>query len=559
MAELVSRGSVEITILDLTDNKRILSFIGLNLPRYVIYNPDTNSYNPDYRNRKPILSPYLQVDGSTENLISQAESVTWYLQNESMGQLVEISNSNPDYTIDQTNYELTINSNVMALHTFMTYHCEIEYKVGNEEFVTLAEIELVKIVNGTSGNNPVVVVLDNDADRIHTDAEGNGGNFTSLHSTLAIYDGTIDVTANWSIQANVTDGVVGVLTGSTYKVNDLLVDGGKVTFIAIRGDQRLERIYSIDKVKSGRDGEINRIFTKFSIVKKDQNDVYNPPNLMLRAQKKTGVSDWSDMRVAFRVYSTLGDTDYKLYYQSSSTEEFYNYHVEPHISDIRVEIYDSTAYTTLLDTEHIPVVVDGKDNIFGVIETPTGIVSRNGETILDAVMRIYVGNTAVAGESYRWYKMDPEASGDSNSGEGWKPLTISDSQGTTGFSSDTLTVPPQAINSSETFMCITSYRERRISSTITFSDINDPYIVSILGSGIFKNSEGINTYTVKVYQNGVEVDTDPTTPKYRYTWNMYDQADVINPNFNKTGRSITVSAEEIRNRAVLTCTVENIK
>ncbi len=559
MADVVSRGSVEMTIIDLTDNKRLLSYIGTSVPRYVIYNPDNSSYNPDYNVNQPVLTPYLQVDGSTTNVISQASKVTWYYQNNSMGEWTEIESDNPDYEIVPVTYELNIKKNVLALNTFMTYYCQIEYEVGRETFHSLTDIELVKIINGTSGNDPIIAELDNDQDYIHTDADGNGGYYEYAKSSMSIFDGSIDVTNNWKISVNESSGVQGHFNESTgiYQVTGLTSDSGQVTFIGTRGDRRVELTYSIIKIKSGRSGEVNRIYTEYGIIRKDQDDVYIPRNLTIKNQKKVGNEPWKDEARAFRILTSTGDTNFDLFYESESLETSYNLHIPPNISNIEIRTYTDTRFIELLDIEHIPIVIDGKDNIIALIETPNGIVSRNGETILEATMRLYLGDQSVTANSYQWYKRDRSASGDNNSVQGWKPLNINEPEGTSGFASESLTVPPIAIEGSDTFMCIANYNSRQFRSTITLSDINDPYIVNILGSGIFKNNEGINTYTTKVYRNGIEMDTDPLNIIYTYVWNLYDQEGKLRPDFHKTGKTITVDASEIHNISTLICTVND--
>ena len=60
MAEVVSRGIAEITIIDLTDNRRMMAYIQANNVRQVIYNPDDNTFTPNYSQSPIILSPQLR-------------------------------------------------------------------------------------------------------------------------------------------------------------------------------------------------------------------------------------------------------------------------------------------------------------------------------------------------------------------------------------------------------------------------------------------------------------------------------------------------------------------
>lgn len=559
MADIISRGSVEMTILDLTDTQRVLSFISSNVSRYVVYNPDTNNYNPNYNTTKPILTPYLQADNSTTNLIGQATSVKWSYQNNSMGQLNLINDTNPDFTINPMDYSLTINKNVLALNQSIKFYIEIQYDIGNESFISLSNIELLRINNGISGNDPIIAVLDNDTDSIHTDTEGNGGDYSYLTSSLTIFDGAIDVTANWNITITPSDGIIGVQTGSSYKVNSMSTDSGKVTFIATRDQEQVEKVYHLNKIKSGKDGELERVYSDLAVIKKDQNDNYIPTNIIFKAQRKVANRPWDNLLAGFKVYTSLGDNNYTLKYTSTKLEYSYNYIIEENISMIKVEIYSSLAYTTLIDTEYIPIIVDGKENIISIIQTPEGIISKNGQSTLKAKMNLYKANESILANHYQWYKLDPQSSGDTNSGVGWRVLSLADPQHITGFNSSTIIIPPLAIDGSETFMCIANYENRLFRSTITVSDINDPYMVSVLGNEIFKNGSGTNSYTCKVYQNGIEKDLNYVTkPLYTYKWNLYDSNNVLVGSFNKTGKEIIIDASEFSNKAILTCTVDEI-
>ena len=544
-----------MTIVDLTDSKRVISFIGSNVPTYVIYNPDTNTYNPNYNTTKPVLEPYLQVDGSMTNMIAQATSVKWYYQPNSMGDLVEIVSGQDNYVINPTTHKLSINTNMMALYTFMKYYCEISYRVGQEEFISFTNIEFVKIVNGTSGDNPITMTLTNDYDTIHTDTNGDNGNYTNISTQVIVYDGTIDVTESWSITASATLGVVGTFNDNIYHVTGMTTDTGKVTFVATRGNQTLERQYTINKIKSGRDGHFTRVRADYSVIKKDQQDQYTPTSVRFFSEDKLADQEWIPYPAAFRVSTSLGDTNFDLHYESTSLQTSYNYVVAPNISLIKVEIFTNTTFTQMIDYEIIQVVVDGKDSYLSLIQTPEGTTSRNSESILKAKMALFKADAEVQADSYQWYKLNVDASGDSNSGNGWKVLDINDNDGISGYNSNTITVPPTAIQNNETFMCIAFIGSRRFTNTITLVDISDPYVLAILGNTVFKNSEGVNTYLCKVYLNGVEMDTDPTNPLYSYKWDLYDSVDRQKPNFNKIGKQITVAANEIDGNNFLTCTV----
>src|SRR5699024_6353294 len=141
---------------------------------------------------------------------------------------------------------------------------------------------------------------------------------------------------------------------------------------------------------------------------------------------------------------------------------------------------------------------------------------RNEEGTLKAEAELFRGIEGITGETYKWYKRLPGASGDSDSGTGWSRLTSSNNFGTTGYNTATLTIPPEGITASATYMVIVTYSGHNFRRQVTLTDITDPYTVSILGDSFFRNGQGENTYTAKLYRNGEEVDENETLG-YTYT------------------------------------------
>lgn len=197
----------------------------------------------------------------------------------------------------------------------------------------------------------------------------------------------------------------------------------------------------------------------------------------------------------------------------------------------------------------------GENAVLLTIETPDGTSIRNSSGTLRAVSELFVGVSPVSsGITHKWYKRSPEATGDSDSGTGWQRLTSTNNFGVTGYDSDTLVVPPEGITGSDTYMNITTYEGIALRRQVTFDDITDPYSVSILGSTYYKNGQGQNTYTAKIYRNGEEIDTNETQG-YTYTWHQYSSTGAMISGFEKTGKTIIVTAEEFSGQADLRVTI----
>lgn len=104
------------------------------------------------------------------------------------------------------------------------------------------------------GFSTVVALLSNDSHTVPTDSAGNDGNFTGAATTLTIYNGTTDDSANWSVTAAPTN-ITGTLSGKTYTVTALSADTGYVDLTATRGGfSNVVKRFTLSKSKGGVTG-----------------------------------------------------------------------------------------------------------------------------------------------------------------------------------------------------------------------------------------------------------------------------------------------------------------
>ena len=108
----MSKAQGQFTIIDYNDALTLTGYIGSNLAKTQMYNPDNGSYTPDWKTKNLVLTPSLYVIGTTADQIATANvtSVKWY-----------VGDSNTAITAG-TNYGLsgakshilTVKANVMA-------------------------------------------------------------------------------------------------------------------------------------------------------------------------------------------------------------------------------------------------------------------------------------------------------------------------------------------------------------------------------------------------------------------------------------------------------------
>src|SRR5690606_41648038 len=119
-------------------------------------------------------------------------------------------------------------------------------------------------------------------------------------------------------------------------------------------------------------------------------------------------------------------------------------------------------------------------------------------------------------------------------------------------SSDLITIPADAIMSMESFKCVATYNGNKYQDVCTVTDVSDPVVVSIVGVNTFKNGQGTTQLTAKVYRDGIEIDV--SGQNYVYSWSIYN-SDGVRTGFNKAGKTITVSANDIDVRGNIICEV----
>ena len=122
----MSKAQGQFTIVDYNDALTLTGYIGSNLAKTQMFNPDNNTYNPNWSKTNLVLTPSLYVIGTTADKITSAEvtSVKWYVGSGSTA----ISNSGSYALSGAKNHILTVKTNVMAGQPGIDYRCVITYK-----------------------------------------------------------------------------------------------------------------------------------------------------------------------------------------------------------------------------------------------------------------------------------------------------------------------------------------------------------------------------------------------------------------------------------------------
>lgn len=167
--------------------------------------------------------------------------------------------------------------------------------------------------------------------------------------------------------------------------------------------------------------------------------------------------------------------------------------------------------------------------------------------------------------SYQWYKQDATITSDQGGGIGWMKLTGTSSE--TGYLSDALIIPADAIGSIEYYKCI--IRDTQVdsvtyngyfSSIVSVSNVAMPIEVRVEANGtIILNGQGTKSLTARLYQMGSEI--DPRGDEYTYKWYRYlsngtkDSAWAGGIGF-KTGKTLTITGDDVATKATFAVEIE---
>ena len=122
----MSKAQGQFTIIDYNDALTLTGYIGSNLAKTQMFNPDNNTYTPSWASTNLVLTPSLYVIGTTADKITSTEvtSVKWYV-----GSSTTALTTSGSYALSGAkSHILTVKGNVMAGLPGIDYRCVITYK-----------------------------------------------------------------------------------------------------------------------------------------------------------------------------------------------------------------------------------------------------------------------------------------------------------------------------------------------------------------------------------------------------------------------------------------------
>ena len=241
---------------------------------------------------------------------------------------------------------------------------------------------IMKLYDGVPGTSTIAGVLSNEDQMIACQSNGTPISYDGAESYLTIYEGGTDVTSQWSISIQASNGitfnksistsgtpVVGGdtdLNGTTYryvKVTGFTADTGNITFTASKsGYNDIVKVFSIIKMKTGQDGYSPTIYYlrcgAVAVNKAATTNTFNPSSVTINAFTKTGNTQ---AIYPGRFVVKAGSTSI---YTSANNESSCTLETKDLVKAVSnkfltVELYLAGGTTTKVDSQTITITTDG--------------------------------------------------------------------------------------------------------------------------------------------------------------------------------------------------------
>lgn len=595
--------SSQQTFVDITDQRKLSAYITSNLPKSQVYDPDTDSYAPNWQTDKLTLTPVVFLDQTGVTLGSTGLTISWKRKDGS-GTETSVSSSNNE-TVSTTGI-LTVAKNTLssANSGMLTYICYISYYDAETKNTVNISSDITYTLVRNASNAHLVSV---DSDTYVFKYDKNANLVGTAQATLTAQAQGVSISAwkyknssgAWVNYPTTSDNTT--ITGST-----LIVKPTHSVFVSdvaqIRVTTNDADVYdtvSISKLYDGSAGSTGQ----------------GGLSIVLGNEAQT-IACTSDGKVATALEITIPFTGYIGTAQTACTCS-----VGTLPSGVTIKsntaatasasgsvVLSVSADSTLGNASTMNGTIDltftisgttvvkkfswskstkggsgaaGENAITFSVYAPNGTVIQNQSGSLTLATSAYDGSTAISsGAAYQWAKYV--------SGQ-WTNISNATAATYTVQGSDVINV--------QSYRCTMTYKSKSYVDVITIEDKSDPYVSEMLSIGGFTVKNGIGGVVpyIIVRTNQKEVDTlkgsisesAPSSPsagmywykidhankavtlmKYSgsawqsssdtqeliYTWYKQDKNGKESA-FDKTGKVIYLSADDIDSIATLQCDV----
>lgn len=596
------------TFVDLTDQRKLSTYLTSNLPSIQIKDPNNGALTPNWTSTNLVISPVIYLEN--ESLIPGTTSgltVTWKRREGANSEASLLSSEVP-----QTNGTLKINANVLNDTTntpsgMITYVCKVSYNDPTTLQTVNVQSEMSFSLIKNASNARLVEINGDTVFKYDKNVSLVGA--TQIELSVSIQGVSI---TKWQYQGS--DGVfvdypAGTADNSTNTGSTILVKPAHAVFFnnkavikVLTNDANVYDTHTIVKLYDGITGDTGQGGLTVTVGNETQQIVTDPAGAIVGEQyinipfKAFKGIDQIACSVA---YSTLPDgivlvsnTAATTTVEGSLKFKTVNAKLLGSVNSGEITLTftaASSTFSTKFTWSKSKQGVTGTSSVILTLTTPNGNVIQNGEGSVLIQAYGYDGTTVISsGATYAWRKYVSGA---------W--TTIS------GQTASSLTVTATDIVNIASFECTMTYGGKTYVSVATVIDKTDPCTSEMIpiGGTTFKNGLGGTAVYVTVRRGGSELDplkgvisttapSSPTTSTYwwkvdesaktctlmkysgtafaavtlpadnqtlTYTWYKRNKTGAADGTFGKTGKVIYLSADDVDSIATLQCDVSDSK
>lgn len=557
------------TIIDLSDGKTLSVYLGSNQPRTQIYNVNNGNYAPNWTTTagKLVITPVVYANQTAIALSDAALSINWKRKEGSGSEAALTTGESVSGNI------LSVTKNMLASVSsgLLTYIAYVTYTDPDTSLPinAMADISFALVKNGQNAKSAWISgeqVFKYDKSGAVSPAQitltANLQNVTMSKWQYKKSDGTWADYPTTSDNANITG------TSLNIKPTHAVFVNSSATLRVVTSDSNIGDTTSVYKVSDGTNGtngsngaagkNASTVFLTnenitfaanasgaISAVTKTCNVVAYTgttkvtPAVGTPTGAPTGMTVTAGTAASNEIPLTITVTSGANLGGTGQLNGVINVPVTSPVSTT-LKISWSKVNTGATGAQGAQGAA-GTSAVVFTLYAPQGTVFTNGTGTLTIQTQAYKGATAItSGATYAWAKY---ASGT------W--TTIS---GQTGSS---LSVSGSSVSGLAAYRCTMTYGGKPYQDVITLTDKTDNYQATIdsTGGDVFKNTVGTSTLTCRLFQNGVEVDTDGKA--HTYTWYRRDKdgATLDSGKAFKTGKSIAIDGSHVDVKTTFVCEV----
>lgn len=563
----VQKAIASKAIIDSSDGNIVSAYLSSNQPITQIYDPNNESYTPDWEDANLVITPTV-LDGSTEISLSDTNlSITWKRK-------IGATESNLITGETVSGKVLTVSKNVLAdiSSGMISYVAHVSYVRGgntSSPITTDVNITYSLVKTALEQTAKMVTIVGEQAFKYSSATHEFSPEYIHLE---AIEQGC--TVANWyyyNSTSNIWVEYPSNLPNRTRENNELYVGYADQVFngdiATIRVTTNLNNIYdefSVYKLYDGPKGDTGAGYTVFLTNENitfsgDKNGMVSPTSINCNVVAYDGTQKVTPTVGAIGGAPT-GMTVTKL---SAINNEI----------PIQLQILQASdlggagqRFGALTVPITYPVetnlsitwskVNTGADGAKGDSAVTFMVYSTNGTVFTNQSGDIFLRAVAYSGSIDITDTVDVSLQ--------WQKLVSGSWTNLTGETTKSLTVNGSTVLGTAVFRCVMIYKQQTYTDLITLIDKTDPIqtVIESSGGDIFKNASGISTLTCRLFQNAQEIDSAGNL--YTCYWYKLDEnGDPVDWDRQGqrvrriAGKSIQITGSDVDNKTTFICEVFN--